>query len=117
MKRNWELIRSILVKAEELDEGSHFGEDAFTDHDINEVAHHLVMLDKAGFIEAINNGGINHQTRICTGLSWEGYEFLDKIRDKTVWNRTKAILKDKGLDLTFATIKIAATKAISDLLT
>jgi hypothetical protein len=116
MKRNWELIREILVKAEELNEQEYFGEDSFNDSDTNEVAHHLVLLDKAGFIEAINNGGMNHQTRICTGLTWDGYEFLDKIRDKTVWNKTKAILKDKGLELTFATIKVAAAKAITQLL-
>lgn len=116
MKRNWDLIRNILVKAEDLNEGEHFGEDVFDDSYINEVAQHLVMLDKAGFIEAINNGGLNHQTRICTGLTWDGYEFLDKIRDKTVWNKTKSILKEKGLELTFATIKVAATKAITQLL-
>ncbi|EPC1025587.1 DUF2513 domain-containing protein [Enterobacter hormaechei] len=117
MKRNWDLIREILVKGEALSEKEMFGETSFKEYDVNEVAYHLVMLDKAGFIEAINNGGLNHQTRICTGLTWEGYDFLDKIRDKAVWNRTKTILKDKGLELTFATIKVAATKAITDLLT
>lgn len=32
-----------------------------------------------------------------SSLTWEGHDYLDKIRSETVWNKTKSIIREKGL--------------------
>ena len=45
-------------------------------------------------------------------LTWEGHEFLDKIKNDTVWNKTLKVIKEKGLPLALDTVKdIAAAVA------
>ena len=38
-------------------------------------------------------------------LTWEGCDYLDKIRDNSIWKKTKDALKEKGLPLVVDTIK------------
>lgn len=38
---------------------------------------------------------------------------MDKIRDNTIWKKTKDIIKDKGLPLVFETIKTISTAFIT----
>ena len=38
-------------------------------------------------------------------LTWEGHDFLDAIRSDTVWNKTKTLLKEKTLGMSFNIIK------------
>ena len=45
-------------------------------------------------------------------LTWEGHEFLDKIKNDTVWNKTLKVIKEKVLPLALDTVKdIAAAVA------
>ena len=48
-----------------------------------------------------------------TGLTWQGHEFLDKIRNDTLWQKVKATVQSKSLDLSFDVIKTVATNLIS----
>lgn len=41
-----------------------------------------------------------------------GHEFLDNIRSDTNWNKIKTLIKSKGGELTFETIKAAASYMI-----
>jgi len=47
---------------------------------------------------------------VLTGLTWDGNDFLDAIANDKVWNKTRSILKDKGVDLPFSVIKNLAIK-------
>ena len=42
---------------------------------------------------------------VVDGLTWKGHEFLDTIRSKSVWEKIKSAALEKGLELTFDTIK------------
>jgi hypothetical protein len=49
---------------------------------------------------------MKHPTLYCAkSLTWEGHEFLEASRNENVWNKVKAIIKDKGLGLIFEVIK------------
>lgn len=41
-------------------------------------------------------------------LTWQGHEFLDSIRNDTVWNKTKDSFVSKGVSMTFELVKSAA---------
>jgi hypothetical protein len=47
-------------------------------------------------------------------LTWEGHDFLDKIRENTMWNRTKNRIKENALPMTLEVIKTIATSLIND---
>lgn len=50
-------------------------------------------------------------------LTWEGHEFLDKIREDTIWNKTKDTIVDKGLPFVFDIVKSASTEIITGVVT
>ncbi|WP_019518458.1 DUF2513 domain-containing protein [Aggregatibacter actinomycetemcomitans] len=49
-------------------------------------------------------------------LTWQGHEFLDKIRNDSVWNKVKSTVQSKSLDLSFDVIKQVATALIGSML-
>lgn len=117
MKRNWDLVRTILIKLEEKANPKDYthaheisGYDALT------VAYHYKLLGDAGLIEVINMSGLTDLNYSATMLTWQGHEFLDKIRNETVWNKVKSTIQSKSLDLSFDAIKTVATTVISSML-
>lgn len=118
MKRNWDLVRKILIKLEEqADAQGLLTSDAFVGFDTETVAYHFKMLQQAGMIEAIETGGVMAFDYAAQSLTWVGHEFLDKIRKETVWNSIKKTIKEKGLDLSVDAIKLAGAKLIEQVLT
>src|SRR5713226_8467608 len=113
MVRNWDTVRAILLKLEAA-EAAHttLTLDQVDGIDPQQVGYHMMLLKEAGLIEAnilkssTSDGGI--ATALARRLSWQGHEFLDKIRDPSMWGKIQAKVKEKGLDLTFDTIKAAA---------
>lgn len=117
MRRDWDLIRLILTALESRDT-THGGlaPDAFPDYPQEVVAYHFYLLEQAGLIDAnLRKSGNTGVFGIARNLTWEGQEFLDKIRNDTVWNKIKATVKQKGLELTFDTIKAAAAALIKSM--
>lgn len=102
MKRDMELVRTLLLKVEEMpieaghvvgiDWSDEFFEVAGYDRDT--AIKHFELLMEAGFIAAPSSQGMTQF--ILTGLTWEGYEFIDLIRNPEVWSKTKAGMKAVG---------------------
>lgn len=44
-------------------------------------------------------------------LAWEGHEFLDAVRNDTVWTKTKKVFTEKGVDMSFDLVKTVAKEA------
>ena len=43
-------------------------------------------------------------------MTWRGHEFLDQVRQDTVWNKVKGAAREKGLDLSMdVVVSIAKT--------
>lgn len=118
MQRNWELIRKILLKLEQQAEAcGQVSDEDFHGFSSEQAAYHINLLQEAGLINArctrFLNGGM---VCVAQSLTWEGHEFLDKIRNDGVWNQVKTNIKGKGLDLTFDAIRIVAGKVIEAML-
>lgn len=58
-----------------------------------QVEYHLGLIQNAGFVEFDRASG-GHW--FCGGLTWYGHEFLEDIKDDTVWNDAKAGAKEMG---------------------
>lgn len=116
MKRDMELIRKILFYAEEnYTPGQEWIRqitiEGYNQETINE---HVKLAYENGFFQDINTISICGGMCYWVGnLSNEGYDFLDKIRDDTVWNRTKDVIVQKGLPMVVNTIKAISTAFIT----
>jgi hypothetical protein len=115
--RNWDTVRAILLKLEAA-QTAHtvLTLDQVDGIDPHEVGYHMMLLKEAGLIEAnimkSSSGDGAIAIALARKLTWEGHEFLDKIRDPSMWGKIKAKVAEKSLDLTFDAIKAAAAVLI-----
>lgn len=116
MKRDWELVRKILVGIEELDSSERTLEpSALGAYSAGMVSYHISILKDAGLIEAICSKPLSGELECtATALTWNGHEFLDKIRSDTTWTNIKSLAKSKGFDLSIDVIKTVATALIGN---
>jgi len=112
MKRDMDLVRLILLKIEEHDvESSSYESISIDGHSSREVFEHVRLMENAGLISD------THYDAACNAcvqrITWSGYDYLDKVRDDSVWKKTKDVIKEKGLPLIFDTIKTIASALIT----
>ena|ERR1700730_3813371 len=94
MQREMDLIRALLLRIEsgqEFDGTSQIqpdfpGDLGITDYSYAEVAYHLNLLIRGGFIDGIRK----MQMPIISQLTWAGHDFLDSVRDPETWAKTKS---------------------------
>lgn len=85
MKRDIDLIRNILLTIS--DEGKIKAED--TEEDA--LYYHLYLLIEAGYV---NGKEVNEGNWQILGLTWEGHELLELIRDYDRWQTIIRVLDD-----------------------
>lgn len=115
MKRDMDLIRKILFYIEEnyvAGQGAiNISIDGYSD---GEIFEHCQLAYQDGLIQRpLNTSTTFGNSCMVNNLTSSGYDFLDKIREDTIWNKTKAIMKEKGLPMVTGTIKTIATAIIS----
>ena len=113
MKRDMDLQRKILFHVEESYEPSDFPccEVQIDGYAPNVIKEHCTLLIDAVLLNQANRNALDlSMSGVYVGnLTNAGYDFLDKIRQDTVWNNTKEIIVKKGLPLIPQTIgKIAS---------
>ncbi|MBR2883396.1 MAG: DUF2513 domain-containing protein [Clostridia bacterium] len=116
MKRDMELIRKILFYVEEnYKEGQVWVRQIDIDgYDANTIAEHILLAHESGFFQDIHSISVLGNRAYWVGnLSNEGYDFLDKVRNDTIWNKTKTVIAEKGLPMVTGTIKTVATAFIT----
>lgn len=109
MKRNWDSIREVLIAIED-DNYDEYLEDS-ENQDI--IIKNTALLIQAGFIDGkiLNSIDMNADV-LVNDLTWQGHELLDTIRSKPVWDKIKSTALDKGLELTFDTVRAIGAKVI-----
>ena len=110
MKRDMELVRKILLATEAHDNPNVTFriENVLTEEAEDQLMYHAKILVEAGMLNARVSSSAGSLYVTINGLTWQGHEFLDAIRDETVWNQTKEVVKGKGGSLPFEVIKALA---------
>ena len=122
MKRDWDVIRDMLARIESIDSYTghlsiaDFQSDTFEKRYL--VSGHMQLLIDRGLVYGVMQPlvGIAASGFTVKGLTWEGHEFLDSIRNDTVWHQTKETFVSRGLDMSFETIKAVTATAITSML-
>jgi len=118
MKRDWELIRQILIKLEELPEQEgRLMPGEVEGYDWQVVSYHIKLLHEAGLIEAsaVRALGVEPLYYAKT-LTWLGHEVLDSIRKASFWNKIKERIRQRGLDMTMDILKDVAREVAKEIL-
>lgn len=118
MKRDWDLIRKILISVEALpDFNSTLRPEDLEGFQKDDVSYHIRMMQQAGFLQAICTDYMSEGTYcIAQQLTWEGQELLSKIRDQSAWNKVKGAIRSKGFDLSYEALKAVLGAGIAQAL-
>lgn len=108
MKRDMEVIRAVLLAVEQAD-GPHSGSSHFQleGYDPGITGYHVRLLKEAGYLKAEFVLGDPPQA-IVKDLTWEGHEFLDAVRNTTVWQRVKKKVVSEGGSIPLSVLKALA---------
>ena len=89
MRRDSDLIRAILLAVEADDRCEVLKLPDIAGYP-DETAHfHARLLIEKGFLGTYFPDRTGRQPWVCIRLTWEGYDFLDAIRDPVVWRSVK----------------------------
>lgn len=116
MKRDMDLVRLVLLEVEKNDNPMRAIEIQIDDYSPDEVSYHVMLLEQAGYLTAIN---LSHQRGIAyrpKAMTWEGHEFLSAIKSGSIWNRVKAKLAAAATDAPLSVIKQLAMKYAAEAL-
>ncbi|MCY8988106.1 DUF2513 domain-containing protein [Bacillus atrophaeus] len=87
-----DLIRKILIGVEDRDLSS-----LESEYSSEQIDYHMHLLEQANYIEY----SLKTKDRsILKGLTWQGHDLIDKIRNETFWNKFKADMKEKSIPVT-----------------
>jgi hypothetical protein len=117
VKRDWDLIRQLLIAVESACDGGNAVNQAefeVSDHSAAAIGYHVALLHEAGLISAIDVSShqSEHPEFLVERLTWEGHDFLDAARDDTRWNRVKGAFAKAGKGIAFAVLKAALDAAM-----
>ena len=115
MKRDMELVRLILLKIEEEYHSTALYNLKIDGYDTETTAYHCKILHEAGLISDYDSQYADGEIwSFGVGpLTWEGNDFLDRIRDSSQWKKVKDTITQKGLPLVIETIKTISSAFVT----
>ena len=131
MKRDNEIVRDILLLVEEECQSIVDGKQQHltfkssdsetkwlpipgTDRD-SAIYHWKLLIDEDLVNGTIHPAFYGEMTFVFSGLTWNGHDFLDTIRQEPVWEEMTKLAEKNGIDIksaTFAILSKLASKAI-----
>lgn len=105
MQRDMDLIRKIALETSHLEYGHALtGVDGATPE---EFGVHAMWMQEAGLIKATIQEFTSRSAPkvLIHRLTWSGCEFVDAIRDETVWSKAKTEVIKPGMSFTFDVLK------------
>jgi len=116
MKRDWDIIREILQKTENLGPNTHLTLDDFDSEKACEVSYHMQLLDEAGLIDVIIDSTSEREPKShrVFKLNWKGHELLDSIRSEAIWQKTKDFIANKEAPMNIEVVKRVASDLLKN---
>ena len=112
MKRDMELVRTLLLYFEDKPSDRVIQVAEIDGYDAATIKYHQVLLYDAGLLncEPIKTERGRLLDVWPSELSWQGHEFLDKVRAPFIWDEVKREIESKGL----VTASLDILKALAD---
>jgi hypothetical protein len=102
MKRDFDLIRRILIEVENKPAGETIPEIRYPEYDGRTVDEHIYLLHEAGLLKLqIISGMAGHKQYEIIDLTWPGHDLLDAMKDDNLWIKAKEQVLKPGASFTF----------------
>ncbi len=106
-----DLVRDILLRIEEWSPTKDELSLIFDQGPIADpVFHHVGLILDAGFVRAVFMAAPSAYH--VSGLTWAGHDFLDSIRDESVWSAVKKKLTAVGGSASIDVLKALVTQVV-----
>lgn len=119
MKRDLDLLRKILLAIENADEFYYYNGIPHLASDIGcsnleLVSFHVSLLVDNNYIEVLNISccDIDYDDYMIKRLTADGCDYLDNVRNDTIWNKTKEAISNVGGTCALDIVKSIAGKII-----
>ncbi|EFA23673.1 DUF2513 domain-containing protein [Bifidobacterium gallicum] len=118
MRRDMDLVRRILLEVGDSDLPLDASVLVTDESPFEQVAYHIDLIGQAGLAQVDVSRMIGGRiVRASVGpLTWEGNDFLDAIRDDTVWSGAKTRIAKTVGSATLDTVKALAVRVATDML-
>lgn len=122
MKRDWDVMRDVLLEVEALSPAQthafQYREIPDSEEEGSVRSRHAFMLRESGYLKGIYGETMSDGSYLMSPeLTMNGADLLDAIRDPRMWAKVKQVSKEKGVGIAFDTVKAligAAVKAMLD---
>lgn len=94
MKRDFDLIRKILLAIEEHTEDTAIQNLTIEGYNREQIAYHVQLIFEAGLVKGdilFGLGSVKPRGYSITQMTWAGHDFLDACRDESRWAKAKEI--------------------------
>jgi DNA-binding HxlR family transcriptional regulator len=106
-----DLVRRILIAIEESDQPDLRTVLHFPDVEQSMVSHHLHVLKQAGLVGVVERSS-HGSDFLDVYLTWEGYEFLEAIRDAGRWQQVNAQASAVGVRSAHMLVELSKESAL-----
>lgn len=117
MKRDLDLVREILLKTEEADRPLNAKDIYYKDLSQEVILYHVGLMANKGLLDVGVFKDFSAEPMLITinGLTWDGQDLLDTMRNKAVWAKAKNAIKRTIETTTFEVIKQVCIKVSTDM--
>ena len=115
MKRDMDLVRSIVLAIEAAPNVYAPNQLEIPEHTEEEIGYHVHIMMEAGLVRAhdVTSKGDSSPQALPSSLTWAGHEFADASRDDKRWSAAKELAIKKVGSVTIEVL----TKLLSSLMT
>lgn len=112
MKRNLDLCRALLLHLEQQPANTTPAASniVMPPWSSDEIVYNCLMLQDAGYIDAVDSSTMCGDDMLIRRLTVHGHDYLDAVRNETIWSAVKQKLRIAGVD---ATLDIAKATAVA----
>lgn len=99
MRRDFDLIRKILLTMEAHEHGFLGNELKIHGYTEEQIGFHVYLLGEAGLAKVVENTNVQSESPSAfpLNLTWAGYEFIEAAKDETLWGKAKErVIKPAG---------------------
>jgi len=102
LKRDFDLIRHILIDVENMAPGAILQRCEYPEYDEKTISEHVRLLIDAGLVRGQVTETLGGRVHfLVSGLTWTGHDFLDAARDATIWRKAKDTVLKPTASITF----------------
>ena len=114
MKRDFNLIRALLLEIERSEEMVFTTELQIEGYDSAQIAYHAALLADAGLIVGGDSSTTAGPRFNIERLTFEGHDFLDAIRAPSVWRKTRDRIAQAGGGFVLTVVKETAVAVLRE---